>query len=119
MPAKTATAPSISRIRTFEVAARQITDGALPPGLADRINAVVAEVNALADAAPSIADHQPIWLARSLFPGAMRQVGCTCGHAPKTPNRRSSTMFNSYNTHLTRLGLRRPLYNVEPLPERV
>lgn len=110
MPAR----PSITRIETFAIAARQITDADLPPGLADRINALVAEVNALRDTTVKIEDHQPIYLDPALYGGAPMQVGCTCGQRPKKPNQRASTTFSFYNSHLSRTGIPRPRYNPEP-----
>jgi hypothetical protein len=52
-------------------------------------------------------DHQPIYY---LVPGAMQQVGCSCGYQAKRPNQRTSTMFNSYAAHRRNLGLARMDY---------
>lgn len=103
--------PSIARIETFVIAARQITDADIPAELRARIAAVSAEVDALRRTDVKIEDHQPIYLDPALYPGAMRQIGCTCGERPKKPNQRSSTALSFYNSHLTRTGIPRPAYS--------
>lgn len=44
-------------------------------------------------------EHRPVYLPREDYPGHVGQIGCACGHRPRTPAAGMSSMDRNYKAH--------------------
>ena len=103
--------PSMTKIEIGELALRDLLSADLPADLRAKMLEVRDGITALRRSDLDPADHRPVYLDSSLYPGAMQQIGCSCGNSPKTPMRgRYSTMHANYHSHLATIGLPRSTY---------